>query len=223
MRDRRDRPLGASPGAVTEEASANLSRGLLSTWIITGLFALGAAWVLDESFGGIGRASSTVPARDAALTSLDYLARIGVPPVMATLGLLTGVALIAARRRTAGGAVLTASLVVIAFSARIFAIVDFIGWRQATAQALTGGRTVATTAIAIVVSMVLFREGLIDKRGAIFIGVLFPLAVGFSRLALGVYPAPVVAGQWFIGALIGLVMVVAYRIVIGQASTAVDA
>jgi hypothetical protein len=78
-----------------------------------------------------------------------------------------------------------------------------IGWHDALTAALISGRTITTTAVAIVFADVLRRERVISVLTAAIVGVGFPLVIGSSRIALGVYPVNDVLGQWLVGALMG--------------------
>ena len=74
----------------------------------------------------------------------------------------------------------------------------------------TRGRHAAASAVAFVIAFVLAREHLVARHTAIFAGFGIPLAMGLSRISLGVHNPIEVVAQWSIGADIALGIVLAY-------------
>lgn len=181
---------------------------LLSTWMLAGSMVVAIAWFLDQALGG----TTANPGQRPHVGVAVYAARLGLAPVVSAIGLGLGAWLHRERRHSAAAAILTTSLVVIVFAARPFAAVDLIGWREATFEAAVAGRTIATTALALVFAIVLYRERLISRTTLFAVGLGFPVLIGASRIELGVYPAPVVAAQWLLGALIAGGLIWAYSL-----------
>lgn len=199
-RAHRDASLGSTP----------VSSALLSTWTVAGLATLGIASMLDQFFGSVTVAVDPALPAGGVWTTLGYIARLGLPPVVAAAGIVMALWLMRSHRATAAAAMATSTLVVVAFSARPFAAVDLIGWREALLETVIAGRTVATTAIAIVLGFVLYRERFLRRRAVVAIVFGFPLLIGGSRMALGVHTPGQIVAQWTIGALIGAGIVWAY-------------
>lgn len=132
-----------------------------------------------------------------------YLALLGLSPVTTGAGLVVAAWLAKAGRHRASTALATASLVAVLFAARSFAVADKIGWHAALIETLIAGRTIAATTVAIVLAEVLRREKMVNVVTAAIVGVGFPVVIGSSRIALGVYPISDVLRQWLIGALMG--------------------
>lgn len=196
---------GAPPHTRTPLASP-----LLSTWTIAGLATLGVASILDQFFGSVTVGADVIIPSGGVWTTLGYIARLGLPPVVAATGILVSLWLMRSHRVTAAAAMATSTLVVVAFSARPFATVDLIGWRQALLETAIAGRTVSTTAIAIVLGFVLYHERFLRGRAVAAIGLGFPLLIGGCRMALGVHTPEQILAQWIIGGLIGAGIVWAY-------------
>jgi len=193
--------------------AVRLRTAVLSTWTIAGLCTLAVASMLDQSLGdsGIG-ADARLASANGPRAALVYIARIGLPPVIAVFGFLAALWLLRRRRPNAAAAAATVAVVVIAFSARPFTTVDLIGWRRALLESAIAGRTVATTAVATVLAFVLYRERFVRQRWVAILAVGLPLLIGTSRVALGVHRPLEIVGQWTVGALIAVGVVWAYLV-----------
>ena len=190
-----------------------LRTAVLSTWTIAGLCTLALASMLDQSLGdsGIG-ADTRLASAHGRQAVLVYIARIGLPPVIALVGFLAAFWLLRRRRPNAAAAAATVAAVVIAFSARPLTTGDLIGWQRALLESAIAGRTVATTAVATVLAFVLYRERFVRQRWVAILAVGLPLLIGASRVALGVHRPLEIVGQWTVGVLIAVGIVWAYLV-----------
>jgi membrane-associated phospholipid phosphatase len=190
-----------------------LRSALLSTWTIGGLCTLAVASMLDQTLGdsGFGADVQTASATGSH-AALVYIARLGLPPVIAIAGFVMSLWLLRQRRPNAAAAAATVAAVVIAFSARPFTTIDLIGWRRALLASAIAGRTIATTAVATVLAFVLYRERFVRQASVAALAVGFPLLIGTSRIALGVHRPTEIIGQWTVGVLIASGVVLAYLV-----------
>lgn len=194
----------------------------LSNWLIAGGTMLAGALFLDEVLGVTITASVTRPTGLAgSWRLLAYAAALGLSPVVTITGLLVSGWLLRLRRYQAAAAMATVSLVAIAFSARPLVAGDIIGWREAVRTAAIAGRTIATTATAMVFGSVMFRERLLPRPVAIGAGLGFPVLIGASRVLLGLYSVTVVIGQWLVGAVMATGIVCAYIVMTREKSVSV--
>ncbi len=190
-------------------------------WTVAGIWTLIAAWMFDACIrwgnemlvnrpAGLSLASLHVTPGSALYVALEMGAQLGLAPVAASVGAGAAVWLALHDRRTAAYAVATVAAVVLVFNARMFAEVDLVGWRTAMTELVVASRTTATTAVAIVVAFVLAREHLVARHTALLMGIGVPLAIGLSRISLGVHDSLEILAQWSIGADIAIGVVLAY-------------